>query len=149
MASADLFLQPGLQLPARLDFVQDAIRQRKIAIPLRLNCDPDFNLRLHAGERLRESVNLVRKILDFRHAQNGQGRSTPARWRLDRRRLRRLRRGAANSQFGCAVMLQRTDRAAAARAMDEPLAQGGIEAVEESLRRPRPATLGLQDRKST
>ena len=32
-------------------------------------------------------------------------------------------------------MLQRTDRAAAARAMDEPLAQGGIEAVEESLRR--------------
>ena len=52
MASADWHLQPGLQLPARLDFVQDAIRQRQITIPLRLHGDADFNLRVHASERL-------------------------------------------------------------------------------------------------
>src|SRR5437868_9792649 len=89
-------------------------------------------------------MDLVCQILDLGHAQNGQGRSTPARWRLDGRRLRRLRRCTTDRQFRCAIMLQRTDRAAAARPVDETLAQGGIEAVEESLWRPRPATLGFQ-----
>ena len=38
------------QFPSRLDLVQDAVGQRKIAIAFRLHCDADLNLRVHAGE---------------------------------------------------------------------------------------------------
>lgn len=51
MASEDLHLQPGLQLLARPDLIQDAICQREITIPNRLDRDPDFNLRVRAGKR--------------------------------------------------------------------------------------------------
>ena len=144
MASVDWYLKPGLQLPPRLDFVQDAVGKLKIAVGLRLDRNPDLDLRVHAGERLGKGMDLVGEVLDFRDAQDCQARCPTSGWRLCRRRLRWLRRRAADHQFSCAVVLQRTDRAASARAVNEALTQRGIDAVQEELRRPRTAAPSLQ-----
>src|ERR1017187_2524854 len=131
-------------LPTRLDLVQNAVGRREVAVPFGLHRDADFNLRVHAGQRLGKSVDLVGEVLDFRDAEDREVRGSTPRWCLDWRRLRWLRRRTADHQLSGAVILQRTDRASSAGAVNEALTQSGIEAVQEDLRRPRPPARGLQ-----
>ena len=74
-------------------------------------------------------MDLVGEVLDFRDAEDREARRSTTRWRLDRRRLRWLRRSTADHQLRGAVILQRTNRTSSVDAVNETLTERGIEAV--------------------